>query len=57
MKDLVMSIKHKIKFKKIDEDNKYKGGAAYKALLKLFANYLDDEKFAKHCKKFFKGEK
>tara|TARA_R110000737_G_C14418927_1_gene457381 strand:+ start:589 stop:762 length:174 start_codon:yes stop_codon:yes gene_type:complete len=57
MKDLVMSIKHKIKFKKIDEDNKYKGGAAYKALLKLFANHLDDEKFAKHCKKFFKGEK
>ena len=39
-----------------DEMN-YKGGAAYKALLNLFAEHLDDEKFAKHCKKFFKGEK
>ena len=39
-----------------DEIN-YKGGAAYKALLNLFAQHLDDEKFAKHCKKFFKGEK
>ena len=39
-----------------DEIN-YKGGAAYKALLSLFAQHLDDEKFAKHCKKFFKGEK
>ena len=39
-----------------DEMN-YKGGAAYKALLNLFAQHLDDEKFAKHCKKFFKGEK
>mgnify|MGYP003656612214 FL=1 len=55
--DTKMSIKHKIKFKKIEEDNKYKGGAAYKALLKLFAQHLDDEKFAKHCKKFFKDGK
>ena len=31
-----------------DEMN-YKGGAAYKALLNLFAQHLDDEKFAKHC--------
>ena len=52
-----MSIKHKIKFKKINRDNEYKGGAAYKALLNLFANHLDDEKFALHCKKFFKGDK
>jgi len=35
----------------------YQGGGAYKALLSLFAEHLDDEKFAKHCKKFFKGEK
>ena len=35
-----------------DEIN-YKGGAAYKTLLNLFAQHLDDEKFAKHCKKFF----
>ena len=34
----------------------YKSGGAYKAILKLFAEQLDDEKFAAHCKKFFKGE-
>ena len=34
----------------------YKTGGAYKAILKLFATQLDDEKFAAHCKKFFKGE-
>ena len=89
-----MSIKNKIKFKKIDRDRgtyfangisldlsddgqpsddsrrpsgesarrsvsqddiEYQGGAAYKAILKLFANQLDDEKFAEHCKNFFKG--
>ena len=36
--------------------NDYKGGCAYKAMMKLFADNLDDEKFIKHCKKFFKGE-
>jgi len=90
-----MSIKHKIKIKKIDRDRgtylangisldlsddgqpsndsrrplgesarrsvsqddiDYQGGGAYKAILKLFSNQLDDEKFAEHCKKFFKGE-
>ena len=90
-----MSIKHKIKFKKMDRDRgtssavlrssgpkqrpervatmlgvsgesarrsvstdeiDYQGGGAYKAILKLFSNQLDDEKFAEHCKKFFKGE-
>ena len=34
----------------------YKSGGAYKAILSLFAEQLDDEKFAEHCKKFFKGE-
>jgi hypothetical protein len=34
----------------------YKTGGAYKAILKLFAEQLDDKKFAAHCKKFFKGE-
>jgi len=59
-----MSIKNKIKIrndasksvfndKTISDD--YKSGGAYKAILKLFANQLDDEKFAEHCKKFFKG--
>ena len=58
-----MSIKHKIKFKKdksVFDDNTvsddYKSGGAYKAILSLFAEQLDDEKFAEHCKKFFKGE-
>lgn len=37
--------------------NDYKGGGAYKAMMKLFADNLDDEKFVEHCKKFFKGEK
>ena len=34
----------------------YKSGGAYKAILDMFATQLDDEKFAEHCKKFFKGE-
>tara|TARA_R100001082_G_scaffold23830_3_gene11645 strand:+ start:394 stop:618 length:225 start_codon:yes stop_codon:yes gene_type:complete len=37
--------------------NDYKSGGAYKAILNLFAEQLDDEKFAEHCRKFFKGEK
>ena len=38
------------------DDMDYQGGGAYKAILKLFSNQLDDEKFAEQCKKFFKGE-
>ena len=38
------------------DDMKYQGGAAYKAMLKFFANQLDDEKFVEHCKNFFKGK-
>ena len=34
----------------------YKGGGAYKAIMEMFANQLDDKKFVEHCKKFFKGE-
>tara|TARA_R110002012_G_scaffold32004_1_gene95172 strand:- start:11 stop:202 length:192 start_codon:yes stop_codon:yes gene_type:complete len=58
-----MSIKRKIVIKKdksvfddktVSDD--YKTGGAYKAILKLFATQLDDEKFAEHCRKFFKGE-
>ena len=37
------------------DDMEYQGGAAYKAILKLFSNQLEDEKFAEHCKNFFKG--
>ena len=40
-----------------DNDNEYRCGGAYRAILKMFANQLDDEKFAEHCKKFFKGGK
>jgi len=36
--------------------NDYKSGGAYKAMMKLFADNLDDEKFVEHCKKFFKGK-
>ena len=56
-----MSIKHKIKikdksvFKDKTISNDYKSGGAYKAILNMFAEQLDDEKFAEHCKKFFKG--
>ena len=58
-----MSIKHKIVIKKdksvFDDEtvsDDYKSGGAYKAILDMFATQLDDEKFAEHCKKFFKGE-
>ena len=60
-----MSIKHKIKirnaasksvFKDKTISDEYKSGGAYKAILSMFAEQLDDEKFAAHCKKFFKGE-
>jgi hypothetical protein len=60
-----MSIKHKIKirndasksvFKDKTISDDYKSGGAYKAMLNMFADQLDDEKFVKHCKKFFKGE-
>ena len=55
-----MAIKHKIKVKSVFEDktvsDDYKTGGAYKAILNMFAEQLDDEKFAEHCKKFFKGK-
>ena len=37
--------------------NDYKSGGAYKAILNMFAEQLDDERFAEDCRKFFKGEK
>ena len=56
-----MSIKNKIKIKSVFKDktvsDDYKTGGAYKAILKHFAEQLDDKKFAEHCKKFFKGGK
>ena len=59
-----MRIKQKIKirndasksvFKDKTISDDYKSGGAYKAILGLFAEQLDDEKFAAHCKEFFKG--
>ena len=35
----------------------YKTGGAYKAILNMFAEQLEDDKFAEHCRKFFKGKK
>jgi len=56
-----MSIKNKIKIKSVFKDktvsDDYKTGGAYKTILKMFADQLDDKKFAEHCKKFFKGDK
>ena len=36
--------------------DEYKSGGAYKAILSMFAEQLDDKKFAEHCRKFFKGD-
>ena len=47
-------INNVFKDKTVSDD--YKTGGAYKAILNMFATQLDDEKFAAHCKKFFKGE-
>ena len=58
-----MAIKHKIKvkdksvFKDKTVSDDYKTGGAYKAILNMFAEQLNDEKFAEHCRKFFKGDK
>ena len=55
-----MAVKNKIKIKSVFKDKTisydYKRGGAYKTILKMFADQLDDEKFAEHCKKFFKGK-
>jgi len=60
-----MSIKQRIKIKNNTEksvfkdktvSDDYKSGGAYKAIIEMFANQLDDDKFAEHCKKFFKGD-
>ena len=55
-----MSIKNKIKIKSVFKDktvsDDYKTGGAYKAILKMFADQLEDKKFIDHCKKFFKGK-
>ena len=50
-------LKNKSVFKDKKISNDYKSGGAYKAILNMFAEQLDDEKFAEHCRKFFKGDK
>ena len=35
--------------------DEYKSGGAYKAIMQMFADQLEDKKFAEHCKRFFKG--
>ena len=43
-------------FKDKTVSDEYKSGGAYKAILGMFAEQLDDKKFAEHCRKFFKGD-
>ena len=33
--------------------NDYKSGGAYKAIIDMFAEQLEDKKFKEHCKRFF----
>ena len=42
-------------FKDKTVSDEYKSGGAYKAILGMFAEQLDDKKFAEHCRRFFKG--
>tara|TARA_A100001515_G_scaffold80330_1_gene63722 strand:- start:181 stop:369 length:189 start_codon:yes stop_codon:yes gene_type:complete len=49
-------IKDKSVFKDKNVSNDYKSGGAYKAILDMFAEQLEDKKFAEHCRKFFKGD-
>ena len=37
--------------------NDYKSGGAYKKMLNMFAEQLEVDRFAEHCRKFFKGDK
>ena len=55
--DMVEKKKDKSVFDDKTISTDYKSGGAYKAILNMFAEQLDDEKFAEHCRKFFKGEK
>ena len=50
----VKDFKSVFKDKTVSDD--YKSGGAYKTILSMFAEQLEDKKFIEHCKKFFKGE-
>ena len=55
-----IGVKVPLREKSVFEDktvsDDYKSGGAYRAMMDMFASQLDDEKFAEHCKKFFKGK-
>ena len=55
--DMVETEKNKSVFDDKTVSDDYKTGGAYKAILNMFAEQLEDEKFAEHCRKFFKGKK
>jgi hypothetical protein len=55
--DMAKTEKNKSVFDDKTVSDDYKTGGAYKAILNMFAEQLEDEKFAEHCRKFFKGKK
>ena len=55
--DMAETEKKKSVFDDKTVSDDYKTGGAYKAILKLFAAQLEDDEFAEHCRKFFKGKK
>ena len=55
--DMAETEKNKSVFDDKTVSDDYKTGGAYKAILKLFSEQLEDDKFAEHCRKFFKGKK
>ena len=55
--DMAETEKRKSVFDDKTVSDDYKTGGAYKAILKLFSEQLEDDKFAEHCRKFFKGKK
>ena len=55
--DMAETEKNKSVFDDKTVSDDYKTGGAYKAILNMFAEQIEDEKFAEHCRKFFKGKK
>jgi hypothetical protein len=55
--DMAETEKNKSVFDDKTVSDDYKTGGAYKAILNMFAEQLEDDKFAEHCRKFFKGKK
>ena len=55
--DMAETEKNKSVFDDKTVSDDYKTGGAYKAILNMFAEQLEDDKFAEHRRKFFKGKK